>query len=247
VELPGEFGGNMSITKPTGDMYDHLPNLKMWKAITGKCDFGCKYCSTKAIVVGRFKNKLGSPKLNRPFPDLKSGYTWFICSSIDMFHPDISPFWVTKILNHIKKYPDNQYLLQTKNPTLYYGYLDDLNKQNTILATTIESNITYIELYSYQVFDDWQFRKTCTMESLKRAKGFKTMITVEPIIKFDFSIFLHYLTYANPDIITIGADSKNSGLPEPTWQEVAELIEALESAGLKVVQKKNLERIRRKG
>ena len=42
----------------------------------------------------------------------------------------------------------------------------------------------------------------------------------------------------------IGADSKNSGLPEPTWEEVQELISELEKNNIEVRQKKNLDRLK---
>lgn len=42
----------------------------------------------------------------------------------------------------------------------------------------------------------------------------------------------------------IGADSKNSGLPEPTWNEVQELVDILEENNIEVRQKKNLDRLK---
>jgi hypothetical protein len=235
----------MSITKPTGDMYDHFDNLMLWKAITGKCGFGCGYCSTRAIVEERFNNILGPPKLHKPFPNLKSGYTWFVCSTIDMFHRDILDSWIDEILNYMIQYPGNNYLLQSKDAHRLASRTKLYNIERYILATTIESDITY-EIYDDMGYKDWQNQKIIAMAWLKRL-GYKTMITIEPIMKFNLNKFFEMFLCARPDIITIGADSKNSGLPEPTWQEVAKLIEALEKAGLKVVQKKNLERLRRKG
>ena len=48
-----------------------------------------------------------------------------------------------------------------------------------------------------------------------------------------------------PDFISIGADSKGSSLSEPLEEKIASLINAIESAGIKIKVKKNLYRIRK--
>ena len=73
--------------------------------------------------------------------------------------------------------------------------------------------------------------------------GYKTMVTIEPIIDFDLNPFVKMIAKCKPEWVNIGADSKSHGLPEPSAQKVWKLIFALEDAGIEVKQKSNLKRL----
>jgi hypothetical protein len=83
------------------------------------------------------------------------------------------------------------------------------------------------------------------MRDLSRIKGwgFKTFITIEPILKFDMHEFSRQIISANPDFINIGADSKGIGLYEPSADDVMELVALIQKAGIEIRQKHNLERL----
>ena len=70
--------------------------------------------------------------------NLGSNNVWFIGSSCDMFARKIPREWIKKTLNHLIKYPNNTYLLQTKNPKRFLEFIYPLN--DIILGTTLETN-----------------------------------------------------------------------------------------------------------
>jgi hypothetical protein len=68
------------------------------------------------------------------------------------------------------------------------------------------------------------------------------MITVEPIMKFDLKMLVKMIKSCDPFQVNIGADSGKNGLPEPSGEEIKDLIEAL-GTFTKVYLKENLKRI----
>jgi len=69
------------------------------------------------------------------------------------------------------------------------------------------------------------------------------MVSIEPVMKFNEEIMIDWITKIEPVFVSIGADSKGHGLPEPTAEEVESLIARIEAAGIEVVRKDNLTRI----
>jgi len=75
-----------------------------------------------------------------------------------------------------------------------------------------------------------------------RLDDFKKMVSIEPIMAFDFDIFLKWLRDLKPAFVSIGADSKGHNLPEPQPDELADLLIALRDF-TEVKIKKNLHRL----
>lgn len=75
--------------------------------------------------------------------------------------------------------------------------------------------------------------------------GFKTMITVEPVMMFsDASKFADMLASVNPVQVNIGANTNRQVvLIEPNKAEILALIKELEARNITVHQKSNLERL----
>jgi hypothetical protein len=73
--------------------------------------------------------------------------------------------------------------------------------------------------------------------------GCKTFITIEPIMDFDVEILTDWIITAQPDFINIGADSKNTGLPEPSAEKIGALIKNIQAAGVPIRKKMNLQRL----
>jgi protein gp37 len=167
--------------------------------------------------------------------DLGSGNFIFVGSSTDMFAEDIPSEWIVKILEYMNTFPDNKYLLQTKNPERYI-FFKDLIGDNMIIGTTIESNRLY----------DGFMGNTPTPERRASAMAMyehKKFITIEPVLDFDVKEFATLLLNCSPNWVNIGADTSNSGMPEPVEHKVSELIDVLKTFNSKVTLKKNLKLI----
>ena len=215
------------LNKVKGNMYSFCTHT--WNVIKGKCPHDCSYCYMKEFPQGalRFDEK----ELQT---DLGEGNFIFVGSSCDMFAQKISPFWISKVLDHCKKYPKNKYLFQTKNPIRLFSHIEDF-PNNSILGTTIETNRDYL-IYDKSVSPVRERAKAMSM-----IFG-KLMVTIEPIMDFDLEPFVEMVKDIKPDFVNIGADSKGHNLPEPSWDKVQLLIRELEKF-TKVNLKYNLDRL----
>lgn len=215
-----------------------------WNPIKGECIHDCSYCFMKGIR-HRFKQdatlRLDAKYINQ---SLGSGKYVFVGSSTDMFASDVRDAWITVILDHLANYPDNIYHLQSKNPARFLGFTDHPlfadHNENLILATTVESDINYSDVSSAPAMAD----RVAAMKKLSDM-GFKVAITIEPIMKFsDAATFTEMLASVVPVQVNIGANSSRSDkLSEPSKSEVLALINELESLGIKVHRKSNLDRL----
>ena len=170
------------------------------------------------------------------YKDMQPPFTIFVGSTIDMFADAIPSNWISRTLEHCRRYPDNNYLFQSKNPkrfTEFYSYFP----KNTILGTTLESNREYPEIYRNApcINDRYSAMKRISKEQV-------VMVTIEPILDFDLNPFIEMLYDIGPSWVNIGADSKGHNLPEPAPEKIKELIESLQGF-TQVKIKKNLERI----
>ena len=68
------------------------------------------------------------------------------------------------------------------------------------------------------------------------------MVSIEPIMDFDLKPFISMIRDINPSFVSIGADSKGHNLPEPSSNDVKQLIKALKQF-TEVKVKDNLNRI----
>ena len=167
--------------------------------------------------------------------DLGGGSFIFVCAQNDLFADAIPADVIKRVLDHCNNYPENKYLIQTKNPSRYLSYQRYLPK-NFILGTTIESNRTYPEMGdTLSPFD----RADCL--GSVALMGNKRFVTIEPVLDFDVVQFADLLNRCNPRWINIGADSGNNNLPEPPKEKIDELIKLLNG---KITIKKNMKRIK---
>ena len=72
--------------------------------------------------------------------------------------------------------------------------------------------------------------------------GIRKMVSIEPIMDFDSRDFLRILQDIKPEFVSIGADSKNNNLTEPSSKKIKELIYHLKRF-TKVIIKNNLDRL----
>jgi DNA repair photolyase len=173
--------------------------------------------------------------------DLGSGNFIFVGSSCDMWAEDITDLWIQQTLEHCRKYDDNHYLFQTKNPKrIYQEWMDGTYFPSKFsVCTTIETNRDYPEIMrnSPPVEDRMHIMNELYHEGVK-----ELFVTIEPIMDFDLEEMQWLIETSLPVQVNIGADSGNNNLPEPTKEKILALIDHIGSY-TKVKQKKNLKRL----
>ena len=222
----------MGLNKQRGNMYEFVTHT--WNAIRGRCPHDCKYCYMKAFPLGKIsldKNELQTY--------LGEGNFIFVGSSCDMFADAIKGQWIKKTLRHCQRYNKNKYLFQSKNPKRMYAMREYI-PHGSIVGTTIETNRTYYEI---QRSAPLMSERAHFMGLLQGFKGFKTMVTIEPIMDFDLEALMRLIIKCKPEWVNIGADSKGHKLPEPSREKIEQLIVELAKHGIKIEKKRNLDRL----
>ncbi len=216
----------MVLNKSKGNMYGFVSHT--WNPIKGRCSHDCSYCYMKRWGSQR-PLRLAENELR---DDLGEGNFIFVGSSTDMFADDVPEEWIGKVIAQCLFYNKNTYLLQTKNPKRFHKYNFP---ENFILCITLETNRHYKNVSKapkiINRINDFVYFK------------FKNkVITIEPIMNFDFAEFLFLIKCCSPLWVAIGADSGGHNLPEPSWDKVQILIEELEKF-TEVKIKDNLKRL----
>lgn len=219
------------------NMYDWI--TKSWNPLGGSCPHDCSYCYVKSFHQPSIKKKYsGKPflihkEVNKP---LSKNHLYFVCSMIDLFAQKIPSSVILKILEQTRKYPKNTYLFQTKNPERMKDFQDQFPRK-CILGTTIESD----KMYDFMGKTPCPIDRALAMNAL--SKKFKTMITIEPIVKFDPFEFWNMICIGDPSFVNIGADSKKNNLPEPSKDDIKLLIKNIKHEGFEIKIKPNLKRL----
>lgn len=219
------------LNKQKGNMYSFVTHT--WNPIRGKCPHNCSYCymkhfwkrensSKQVLIVKELKTNLGS------------GNFIFVGSSTDMFAEEVPTTWIKDVLKYCNLY-NNKYLFQTKNPERFREFLNDF-PEKTILGTTLESdrnfNITKAPSPKKRINAMIRLRKyRCGL-----------MLSIEPILSFNLEPFVEAIKQINPEFVSIGADSKQHRLIEPSKEKVEELIKELRKF-TEVKIKDNLKRL----
>jgi len=180
----------------------------------------CEYCYTfiphshperLQILKKALPDKQG--KIGKGLPiTTKDEFIW-INSSGDITFADES--LMCEILEIIKKITNRTFFFQTKDPKCFNKY--DFPK-NSILCITLETDKDegYAQI-SKAPMPTKRFNDFCDIEHAKKR------VTIEPIIEFNNDMFIDMLKELQPEIVTIGYDSKNCGLPEPSLKDTMEL------------------------
>jgi DNA repair photolyase len=229
----------VSLKKPSGNMYPFIDGI--WNPVRGKCYHNCKYCYVKRITkkfnIKQRKVSLIDSELRA---NLGSGNFIFVCSGCDLLAKDVPFEMIKSVIDYTRLFPENKYLIQTKNPERLLYPLLGLSTDLHTICTTIETNhycpgIT--KKSPHPVSRAFALRKLAS-------KGFETMVTIEPIINFDTDKLLELIHMTKATQVNIGADSdhKKNKLAEPLPEKIHELISELEKF-TKVYQKKNLWRL----
>jgi DNA repair photolyase len=159
----------------------------------------------------------------------------FIGSSIDLFGANVKYEWRLKTFEKANAY-NNKYLLQTKNPFEYHTHLNQLSPEKYILSTTLESNRQYREMGQSPA------PKSRALAMKNLPAEYRLMVTIEPIMSFDFKSFLDMILSFHPAQVNIGAATGGHAMIEPSARITNRLIEYLKKY-TKVLLKPNLKRI----
>jgi len=220
------------LNKAKGNMYDFVTHT--WNPIKGKCQHGCSYC---------YMSKWGKQNPVRfdekeLKTDLGNGNFIFVGSSCDMFAEDIPAEWIIKTLDYCNMF-DNHYLFQSKNPGRFLDFKDHTVYRKSVFCTTIESNVYYPEIMNNSPN---LIYRACFIRQMSEIA--KVYVTIEPVMKFVPDSFVELIKLCNAEQVNIGADSGGNHLPEPTSDELKQLICRFELF-TKVKIKKNLGRLLR--
>lgn len=202
-----------------------------WNPIKGRCEHGCTYC-----YMERFWSMMKNDELRLDEKELKTdlgeGNIIFVGSSTDMWASNVSYLWIEAVLGHVRKYPKNTYLFQSKYPQGMAGWEFD---DNMILGITLETNRS-TENFSKAPIPEFRAEEFAKIEHLRK------MITIEPIMNFGVRKFPEMIKSINPEWVNVGADSGGNKLPEPPNNLVDDLVGELKQF-TEVKIKTNLKRI----
>lgn len=228
--------GTMGLTKSKGNMYPWVTHT--WNPIKG-CGFACPYCYAENMAKRYGYDNTARLVEKELVTNLGHGRTIFVGSMGDMWGPWVSVDWIGRVINRCFDFPLNKYVFQSKNPKRFNEWF--ITPDPTfILGTTIETD-KYPGGYSSnapRINDRYN-------AMIKLPKGTVRFVTIEPIMDFNPPALLSLICNIKPDFVTIGADSKEHGLVEPTWDKVDFLIASLTHFKIEIRQKKNLDRLKK--
>lgn len=209
-----------------------------WNPVSG-CLYNCNYCWARNLATTKLHNSHRyvngfNPNFNET--EFRSrfgkGDLVFVSDMGDLFGAFIPSEWILRVLNQVSKFPDADFLFMTKNPQRYHEFLPSMPK-NTILGTTIETNIDEIiqtdkistaplpsERYGCMKDLDWD----------------RKMVSIEPILDFDLKTFSQWIENIYPFLVYVGYDNYNHKLREPNLKDTLNLIRTI-SKDMLVIKK----------
>lgn len=226
-------------------MYDWIGRTV--NPLAGACKHNCGYCYMKPLKT-RFatirEKYSGEPRIDeKGLAQINGvGKTFFVGSSTDLFAENVPSELIIKILLRCGQH-GNTYLFQTKNPKRYSDFWR-IFPVRTILGVTIEG--TYTGKLISKAPPVWS-RLADMVDVANKAKmalswSCKTHISIEPVMPWSAD-GLDALRSISPDIISVGANTSHVKLPEPTADELLDMIERFRDITADVRLKNNLKRI----
>ena len=144
----------------------------------------------------------------------------------------------SRVLQHVREFQDNRYLLHTKNPArvLEFAHKGYSWPGSPTVCVTVETNRWYSSMGNAP--DPVE-----RLHELAKIGG-KRMITIEPVMDFDITEFSMAIGQIFPYQVNIGADSGHghNRLKEPSAEKLILLIDWL-ATRTKVHLKSNLRRL----
>ncbi len=249
----------MALNKVKGNMYPFLNDYPekgsnkgyTWNPLIGECKHKCSYCSTNKLKerYPLLKERYSGPlRLDEKAmkDNLGKGKFIFVCAQNDLFQSELAVSNIITILDHCKKYPDNKYLFQTKDPKTFHDILPPFLQyhlpKDFVLCFTIETDKDISDKFPETVPIDDRFYYIGRLKQM--LPEIPIHITIEPIMEMNPSKFYSKLVELKPQQINVGADSGNNNLPEPRKDELKILLAYLkEIPNCEIILKDNLKRL----
>ena len=230
----------MPLSKSNGSMYPWVDF--MHTHLGGECPHACSYCYVKAMAK-RFGHDRYQGAIRLIEKEFRVNYvvpgTYFIEHCNDLWAAAVPDAAIVKVLEHCREWPENEYVFQTKNPGRYMDFLG-MMPEKRILGCTIETTNAEIAA-SVSKAPSPRDRFEC-MDTVA-VEGERVFITIEPILRGCPGKLAAMISELCPEFVNIGADSKGTGLDEPTREEVRELIDKLGEYHVEIREKHNLDRL----
>lgn len=232
-------------------------NMDVWVDAThndlaGRCGHCCQFCYVSQLRQPAVRAKYsGAPRLHEPAmkQNLGRNKVVFMCDCTDLFAGTVELGMRVDVIDHACRFPYNWYHWRTKSP---YGMRSLKYSPKTILGVSLETtHETGMRASGISNAQNPYFRAT-EFAQLGKVKGdgwsigytVLKMVALEPLFKFDLDKMLEWIVLIDPDLVTVGVDSKDTPHPlgEPTANEIILLIKALHNL-CDVILKPNLGRI----
>ena len=203
--------------------------VKTWNPYVG-CRFNCVYCVPSFQRQAKRRKKWCEKCYNyephfhpERLSRVPNAKTIFACAYGDIAFASLE--WLEQIIDVIKKHPDKEFYLQSKDPTIFekIAELGIEFPDNLVLGTTIETddNNGYWKISKAP----FTYKRYQTLAKLDHDRKY---VTIEPILLFRKAIFVRWIKKISPEFVYIGYANHNVKLPEPTLEETQELIDELE-------------------
>jgi len=240
----------MPIKESKGNMYPWVDATH--SHLGGECQHKCSYCYVGSSRFGRAERYCGEIRVlpqessvkydEKTLKKVCGKYpaTIFVEHMNDLFAKNVPSKFISEILRYCNEYPDNTYVLQTKNPSRFFEFYDKLPPKR-ILGTTIESNRHYPNVMGNAPKPEDRYEAMCHLPLEERV-----FITLEPVLDFDIEVLASWIADINPEFLNLGADSKGQGLEEPTVEKIMSLVDRLHVLGIELREKSNLNRLKAK-
>ncbi len=200
-------------------------SVKQWNVFVG-CEYDCHYCrkSFQAQMKRQKHNcddcytytpHFHPERLRQSLPKTTGDEFIWACSSGDITFAKKE--WIEQILDRIRELPFKTFFFQSKNPKCFRDYKFP---KNVLLGTTIESNRIYKTISKAPIINNrlWDF---------KDIKHPRKVVTIEPIMDFDYWTLRRWIYSLHPERVYVGYDTKKSGLEEPPFSKTVQLITTL--------------------
>lgn len=163
--------------------------------------------------------------------NIPSDFGIFVVAHGDFFAPWVPFSAIQSVLFECRKVPKEVWFYESKNPARFFDFISmdgpGMFPENTVLSTTIETNKDFgkaimgmapptTERLRY-IYDIGLYSKL------------PVHISIEPIMDFDLNVLLRWMKIVKPFKVSVGYDSLNNNLPEPSKEKTLELIEELET------------------
>ncbi len=227
----------MPLTKSKGNMYPWVTHTHTH--LGGECPHKCTYCYVQAMA-----RRFGGERYQRDLRLIEDEFsvrygadrTIFVEHCNDLWANRVPGQWIGEVLIHCTEWPDNDYVFQTKNPRRYAAWRYRMPRRR-LLGCTIESTEVSDDISHAPPPVD-RYRAMVQLSLVERV-----FVTVEPIIKGDMPQLAQWIADIRPEFVNVGADSKGTGLDEPTNEEVRTFLHELDGREVQVIQKRNLRRL----